>query len=434
MVSQEIQEKFLNALKEEVNPRSFNSWFRPLKLLRIEGGQVELAVPSSFFADWLKENYMGLLKGKMEALLGHRVELTFTVVPQIQASLPLEARPIPADRPELNPRYTFESFVVGPSNQLAHAASLAVAERPAEAYNPLFIYGGVGLGKTHLLNAIGHKMLEVEGRRIYYLSSEAFTNQLINSIRLDRMTQFRERFRGCDALLIDDIQFLSGKERTQEEFFHTFNALYESGKQIVISSDRTPKEIPALEERVRSRFEWGLIADIQPPETETKVAIIKKKAEVEGVQLPDEVAFFLASSINTNIRELEGALIRLGAISSLTRRPISLSMAQEVLKDLVADSTRPVSMAQIVKVVADFYNLKVADLKSNRRLKAIAHARQVAMYLARQLTNSSFPDIGREFGDKDHSTVIHSVRKVEAQIRKDARFKKEVEGLMASLK
>jgi chromosomal replication initiator protein len=323
----------------------------------------------------------------------------------------------------LNPRYTFDTFIVGSSNQFAHAACRAVAEVPSRSYNPLFIYGGVGLGKTHLMHAVGHYVLQHDRNlKLTYISSERFMNEMINAVRYDRVLDFRERYRSVDVLLVDDIQFLAGKEGTQTEFFHTFNALYDSQKQIVLSSDCPPHEIPALEERLRSRFEWGLTADIQSPDLETKVAILKKKAETEAVPLPDNVAMYIAGKIKSNIRELEGSLIRLIAYASLTGQEISLQLAQEVLKNILDHEQRAVTIEIIQKFVADYYNLRMVDLKSRNNSKSVAKPRQIAMYLCKSLTHASLPEIGRSFGGKHHSTVIHSIRKVDAQRRKDSDF------------
>jgi chromosomal replication initiator protein len=323
----------------------------------------------------------------------------------------------------LNPRYTFDTFIVGSSNQFAHAACRAVAELPSRSYNPLYIYGGVGLGKTHLMHAVGHYVLQHDRNlKLTYISSERFMNEMINAVRYDRVIDFRERYRSVDLLLVDDIQFLAGKEGTQTEFFHTFNALYDSQKQIVLSSDCPPHEIPALEERLRSRFEWGLIADIQSPDLETKIAILKKKAETEAVPLPDDVAIYIAGRIKSNIRELEGSLIRLIAYASLTGQEISLSLAQEVLKNILDHDARAVTIEIIQKYVADYYNLKLVELKSRNNSKSVAMPRQIAMYLCKSLTHASLPEIGRSFGGKHHSTVIHSIRKVEDHRKRDADF------------
>jgi chromosomal replication initiator protein len=334
----------------------------------------------------------------------------------------------------LNPSYTFEAFVVGSSNQFAHAAALAVANLPAKNYNPLFIYGGVGLGKTHLINAIGNHIVQNDPTAsVCYLSSEKFTNELINCLRYEKMTDFRNKYRNKDVLLVDDIQFLGGKERTQEEFFHTFNALYDSHKQIVITSDKLPKEIPGLEERLRSRISWGLIADIQPPDIETKVAILCKKAEMYNIPLANDVGLFLASHLGSNIRELEGALTRLRAFASLTGSDITMAMTKETLEDLLNERQKMISIDEIQKTVASHYNIKVSDLKSSRKLKIYAVPRQIGMYLSRTLTKSSFPEIGAKFGGKDHSTVIHAFRHVEKRMTEDREMKKVIETLIHEL-
>jgi chromosomal replication initiator protein len=335
----------------------------------------------------------------------------------------------------LNPRYTFETFIVGPSNQFAHAACRAVAEAPSGSYNPLFIYGGVGLGKTHLMHAIGHYVLQHDpGLRLTYISSERFMNEMINALRYERILDFRERYRSVDVLLVDDIQFVSGKEGTQTEFFHTFNALHDAQKQIVLSSDRPPQEITNLEERLRSRFEWGLIADIQPPDVETKAAILKRKAEAEMTPLPDDVAMFIANRTKSNIRELEGALIRLVAYASLTGKPLSIDLARQVLRNVIDQADKAVSIDGIQKYVADYYSLKIIDLKSRNNSKSIAMPRQVAMYLCKALTHASLPEIGKSFGGKHHSTVIHSINKIEDLRKNDAVFNKQIESFLESLR
>ncbi|GAM08498.1 chromosomal replication initiator protein DnaA [Geobacter sp. OR-1] len=334
----------------------------------------------------------------------------------------------------MNPKYTFEKFVCGSSNQFAYAASQAVANNPATNYNPLFIYGGVGLGKTHLLIAIGNQILATnKSARICYYTSEKFMNEMINSLRHKKMDDFRNKFRKADVLLIDDIQFMANKPATQEEFFHTFNSLYESHKQIVLTSDKFPKEIPELEERLRSRFEWGLIADIQPPDTETKSAILKKKAEFDGILLPDDVALFLSSSSASNVRELEGMLVRLGAYSSLTNSKITLTMAKEVLKDIIVDKSKDISIEYIQKAVADHFQLKISDLKSDKRIKTLVVPRQIAIFICRELTKASYPEIGDKFGGKDHSTVIHSVKKIEKLLGQDHEIRNTIEIIRRSL-
>ena len=335
----------------------------------------------------------------------------------------------------LNPRYTFDTFIVGPSNQFAHAASRAVAEAPSRSYNPLFIYGGVGLGKTHLMHAVGQYVLQHDaGLKLTYISSERFMNEMINALRFDRILDFRERYRSVDILLVDDIQFVSGKEGTQTEFFHTFNALYDAQKQIVLSSDRPPHEIPALEERLRSRFEWGLIADIQAPDIETKIAILKRKAEAELVPLPDNVAMYIAGRIKSNIRELEGSLIRLIAYASLTGREISLELAQDVLRNVIEQDDRAVTIETIQKFVSDYYQLKVVELKSRNNSKSVAMPRQIAMYLCKGLTHASLPEIGRSFGGKHHSTVIHSIKKIDELRKKDEDFNSLISNFLESFR
>ena len=351
--------------------------------------------------------------------------------PDEAASLEAVALPPLPGSAGLNPRYSFDSFIVGSSNQFAHAACRAVAEAPSRSYNPLFIYGGVGLGKTHLMHAIGQYVLEHDRTlKLTYISSERFMNEMNNALRYDRVLDFRERYRSVDVLLVDDIQFLAGKEGTQTEFFHTFNALYDSQKQIVISSDCPPHEIQSLEERLRSRFEWGLIADIQPPELETKVAILKKKAETEAVPLPDNVAMYIAGKIKSNIRELEGSLIRLIAFASLTGQDITLALAQEVLKNILDHEEKAITIDTIQKFVADRYNLRMVDLRSRNNSKSIAMPRQVAMYLCKALTHASLPEIGRSFGGKHHSTVIHSIRKVEELRKRDSNFNNQISSFL----
>ena len=335
----------------------------------------------------------------------------------------------------LNGKYTFDRFVVGFCNQFAHAAGVAVAEQPAKAYNPFFIYGGVGLGKTHLMHAIGHFIkAKAPQTRLMYLSSEHFMNELINAIRYDKTIQFRDKYRNIDVLLMDDVQFLAGKERTQEEFFHTFNALYDSQKQIVITSDCPPREIPTLEERLHSRFEWGLMADMQPPDVETKVAILREKAKFENVSLPDDVTYFIAKNVKSNVRELEGSLIRLAAYSSLTGERITLPLAQEVLKNLAENNTRVISIEGIQKVVADHYSLKVAELKAKNNSRRVAEPRQMAMFLCRELTDSSLPEIGREFGGKHHTTVLHSIRKIAGLRKSDPKQNNIINKLISSVR
>ena len=432
----------LEKIEKNIDPRTFENWFFPIKLVSMDQETIEIEVPNKFFKDWFYENYLPLIKEAISTFTNKEYTFKFSYSKQKRGSrthnnksLATKASPPLCGSSigdPLNQNYSFENFVVGNSNQFAHAASLAVATNPAKAYNPLFIYGGVGLGKTHLLNAIGN-FITNKSIQICYVSSENFMNELINSIRYDKMAIFREKFRGIEVLLIDDIQFIAGKERTQEEFFHTFNSLYESQKQIVVTSDKFPKEIPSLEERLRSRFEWGLIADIQPPETETKIAILKNKACSNNIPLPDDVAFFLAENIKTNIRELEGSLIRIGAFASLTESEINLNIAKEVLKEIISNKNKEVNIDTIQKAVAYFFKIKVSDLNSNKKLKIFTLPRQIAMYLSRKLTNHSFPEIGVSFGGKDHSTVIYAVNKIDKQIESDSSIKEAVNSIKAKL-
>ncbi|MEI8191855.1 MAG: chromosomal replication initiator protein DnaA, partial [candidate division NC10 bacterium] len=419
---QEVWEEALAVIRSRISRQSFEAWFRPLTLGKLEENRLQILLPNRFFKEWFEEHYLGLLRSALEDLLFNKVEIKL-LLPDTDAATPNQTSEEPHERraprrpresgAQLNPRYTFDSFVVGTSNQFAHAACMAVGEQLAKTYNPLFIYGGVGLGKTHLLHAIGHHARQRDPRiRVSYVSSEKFTNDLINSIRFDATVEFRNRYRSLDLLLIDDIQFIAGKERTQEEFFHTFNDLYDASKQIVVSSDRVPREIPTLEERLRSRFEWGLIADIQAPDLETKAAILRKKAQAQGVRLPDEVSLFIAKHVKSSIRELEGSLVRLAAQASFTHQEITLELAQEVLRELTAEQQRVPTISSIQKAVAAFYGARVDDRRSRGRNKSIVLPRQVAMYLCRQIVKASLPDIGEGFGGKDHSTVIHSCEKV----------------------
>ena len=437
-------------LELNLSPQHFSTWIKPLKLVKIEQDMVYLEVPNRFVLDWVKENYSKLIQKNLSDLSAVSYRLHFDVSNQVVAQIP-KTTPV-VDTPvavvanknivnktnsadlNLNRKYTFEEFVAGSSNQFAYAAAMAVANNPATTYNPLFIYGGVGLGKTHLVNAIGNAILKKSPQmRICYYTSEKFMNELINSLRYNRMDEFRNKFRSMDVLLIDDIQFIAGKERTQEEFFHTFNALYDSHKQIIVTSDKFPKDIPGLEERLRSRFEWGLIADIQAPDVETKMAILKMKAEQNSINLPEDVAQFLANSICNNVRELEGYLIRIGAYASLTSVPISLEMARDVLKDILIERNRELTVEEIVKKVSLHFNIKISDIKSAKRLKAVVLPRQIAMYISRQLTSSSYPEIGDRFGGKDHSTIIHAIRKIEKLMEEDFQLKSTIENLKKEL-
>lgn len=411
-------------IQGKVPKQVYDTWFTPIHLERIEGSTAQLAVPNKFFGDWLSQHYGPLLAEAISHTRGGEETTITFVISQKQTQKQSEAggdtsttgRQTTGVKPKrgmlLNPKYSFKNFVVGAGNQFAHAACMAVAEQPAKAYNPLFIYGQTGLGKTHLLNAIGNYVAERSDLRIAYLTTEQFTNEVINSIRYDKMPDLRKRYRHIDMLMIDDIHFLAGKERTQEEFFHTFNALYEAHKQLVLSSDRFPKDMPDIEERLRSRFEWGLIADLQPPDVETRIAILRKKSEDEGVTLPEDVIQFLATTMKSNIRELEGSLVRLSAYASLTGQTITLEMAKNVLRDLIGSKKKIVSMDDIQETVGARFHVKITDLKSRRRSKTLVHPRQIAMYLCRELTDSSYPEIGRQFGGKDHTTIIHACKQV----------------------
>jgi len=415
----------LQKIEAKVNRHSFATWFRPTGFVTMQDSSLVVRVPNPQFKDWLTKNYFSIIQEALSELGHAQLAVVFECDPETspapETSLGADRDPLPTA--SLNPKYTFDTFVVGASNQFAHAAARAVAEIPSKSYNPLFIYGGVGLGKTHLMHAIGH-YIQARNRQLLltYISSDRFINEMINAIRFDRLPAFRQKYRNADVLLVDDIQFIAGKDRTQEEFFHIFNALHDSQKQIVISSDCPPRQIPTLEERLHSRFEWGLIADIQPPDIETKVAILRKKAEAERVEIPENVALFIASKVRTNIRELEGSLIRLIAYASLTGRDIDLSLAQEVLRDLLRTEEKAVTIEMIQKFVADHYNVKLTELKAKNNSKAVAVPRQIAMYLSKTLTAASLPEIGKGFGGKHHSTVIHSVRKIDGLRKRDPDF------------
>jgi chromosomal replication initiator protein len=436
-------DKILQHLERRVNPHSFSTWFRPTRQETIENGKLVVRVPTRLFRKRLTETYGSLLEAVLVevGLPETRLEFLCTdnggtqqAAPGANASAVAQGKlDFDAVDHQLNPKYTFERFVVGASNQFAHAAAQAVAEQPSKSYNPLYLYGGVGMGKTHLMQAIGHLVKRRQPTlRLTYISAEKFTNEVINSLRFDRMTSFRDRFRTVDVLLVDDIQFIAGKERTQEEFFHTFNALYDQQKQIVLSSDCPPKEISAIEERLRSRFEWGLIADIQPPDLETKIAILQKKAENERVTLPDDVAEFIARSIKSNVRELEGALIRLIAYSSLTGGEVNLPTAQEVLRNIIDTQEKKVTIELIQKRVGEQFGLRPQDLKLRSNSKSIAYPRQIAMYLAKQLTQASLPEIGRQFGGKHHTTVLHSINKIDSLRRSDKELSRTLSRLLDS--
>lgn len=434
-----VWQEVLQYIQGKVPKQVYDTWFIPVYLDRIENSTAHIGVPNKFFGEWLDAHYGSLLAEAITTARGGLTTVTFTVrekiptrqtEPQSISNEPRGVTPPKARRGiQLNPKYTFKSFVVGAGNQFANAACMAVAEQPGQTYNPLFIYGGVGLGKTHLLNAIGNHVAEKSDLRIAYLTTEQFTNEVINSIRYDKMVDLRKRYRHIDMLMIDDIQFLVGKERTQEEFFHTFNALYEGHKQIVLSSDRFPKDMPDIEERLRSRFEWGLIADLQPPDVETRIAILRKKSEDEGVTLPEDVIQFLSITMKNNIRELEGSLVRLRAYASLTGQVITLDLARSVLRDLIGDKKKVVAMDDIQEAVCAQFHVKMTELKSRRRSKTLVYPRQIAMYLCRELTDASYPEIGRQFGGKDHTTIIHACRQVAKAREADTNMQTTIEAL-----
>ena len=437
-MTENVWDAILSRVETKINRHSYHTWFKPTALVEERPERLTVRVPDGHFRDWLTKHYTGIISDAAAEIHRAGVRIDFVISDDAP---PDEVAPdlprLPAAQPPqgmLSPRYTFDKFVVGPSNQFAHAAAMAVAEAPSRSYNPLFIYGAVGLGKTHLMHAIGQFLLVKSPHlKLNYISSERFMNEMINAVRRERILEFRERYRSMDILLVDDIQFLAGKEGTQTEFFHTFNSLYDAQKQIVISSDCPASEIPALEDRLRSRFAWGLIADIQPPDLETKVAILKKKAWAEHVPLPDDVALYIAGRIKSNIRELESSLIRLIAYASLTNLEISLPVAKEVLRDLI-DRPEAITIDMIQKSVANHYKLRIADLKSRNRSKAVALPRQVAMYLSKSLTGASLPQIGKSFGGKNHATVIHSIRKVEDLRKRDRDFNKLVNSLLESFR
>jgi chromosomal replication initiator protein len=482
-VENRLWNDILLAVEKRLNRQSFDTWIRPIHFEGFDKAShvLHLRAPNHVVKDWVSSNYSDVIDASLSELNLSEYQLDWTIEEDPKSSstskieegndlgsLDIGERAVPSSSKgspsslfslleaaesdgltpgattfvdieplenSLNPKCSFQTFVVGSCNQFAHAAALAVAEAPGKTYNPLYVYGGVGLGKTHLMHAIGHAIKERNRYlRLSYISAERFMNELINAIRYDKTQTFREKYRSIDVLLMDDIQFMAGKERTQEEFFHTFNALYDGQKQIVITSDCPPREIPTLEERLHSRFEWGLIADIEPPDLETKVAILKRKADLDGVVLPDDVAFFIASKVKSNIRELEGSLVRLIAISSLRGLPISKMLAQDAIRN-IAEDDQPVGITieQIQRTVAAHYKLRVEDLKSKNNSRQIAVPRQVAMYLCKRLTKHSFPEIGRDFGGKHHTTVIHSVEKIEALVSKDQNFHRVVSDIMDNL-
>ncbi len=431
----------LDQLKEKIRCKisdlNYNTWFRPILDATVKDGTFVLVVPNKFVADWINDYYNDVIRQELFGITQNNYRLGFEISPEVgaQPALADARQPLPSAPPQkaktveqLNTKYSFDRFVVGSSNQFAHAACKAVADLPGGHYNPLFLYGGVGLGKTHLLHAVG---LQAAGAhpelQVIYVSAEKFMNELINALRYERMPEFRKKYRDrCDILLIDDIQFIAGKERTQEEFFHTFNTLHESQRQIVVTSDKLPRDIHGIEERLRSRFEWGLIADIGAPDLETRIAILRKKAEAQNLSCPDDVAMFLASSIKSNVRELEGSLIRINAFASLTGAPVTLDLAREIIGNIAQERENSCTIESVQKVVAEFYKINISDMKSPRRVKTLAYPRQVAMYLCKKHVHSSFPEIGNKFGGKDHTTVMHACRKIERLLESDVVLQNDI--------
>ncbi|CDQ37852.1 MULTISPECIES: chromosomal replication initiator protein DnaA [Virgibacillus] len=441
---QEIWIATLERIEEKISKPSFDTWLKNTKAETIENNTLIVSAPNEFARDWLENQYTRLISEILTEITGSEIVAKF-IIPNTNTSID-EIEQTPKQKPPtndnegpksmLNSKYTFDTFVIGAGNRFAHAASLAVAEAPAQAYNPLFIYGGVGLGKTHLMHAIGHYVRDHNpNAKVVYLSSEKFTNEFINAIMDNKTVNFRNKYRNVDVLLIDDIQFIAGKESTQEEFFHTFNALHDDNKQIIISSDRPPKEIPTLEDRLRSRFEWGLITDITPPDLETRIAILTKKAKAEGLDIPNEVMLYIANQIDTNIRELEGALIRIVAYSSLVNQDIDASLAADALKDIIpSNKPKVITIPSIQETVGAKYNVRLEDFLAKKRTKSIAFPRQIAMYLSREMTDASLPKIGEEFGGRDHTTVIHAHEKVSKLMEKDTQLAKELEEIKEQLK
>lgn len=447
---EELWNKILKVIKKELRPQAYNSWFSQTKVDKFDDNKLVISTPGEFCKDWLEKHYTGFIKDIFKRTIGSddNLKIEFRTADQ-KFSAPAHSTPNPKKTTKksvpfskdnklvLTPKYTFYNFVVGNGNRFAHAACLAVAQSPAKSYNPLFVYGEVGLGKTHLIQAIANHIMQHSDKtkiKVLYISSEKFTNELINSIKDGSTAAFREKYRSVDVLLIDDIQFLVGKERTQEEFFHTFNTLYDSNKQIVITSDRPPKDIPTLENRLISRFEWGLLTDIQPPDFETRIAILRKKAQVENLNVPAEVIDFIAEKIPSNIRQLEGALTKLTAFSTLTKKELSISLAQDILKDIIPLENKKISVGQIQKAVTDYYTIKVNSLLSKKRTKDIVLARQVAIYLSRELTDLSLTSIGEAFGRRDHTTIIHSYNKIKNKIKKDKGFKNIIDNLILDIR
>ncbi len=453
-------EPLLNELKKEIGDSNFNIWFNPADI-SLNDNTLIFSVPNKFFKDIINESYREIIlniwknlnngenlnmiynineasennfAGKNNNIAGNVNLAPVNIKTEVKEKNTENKKSLKKEYLNINEKYTFENFVIGSGNQFAHAASIAVANLPGQTYNPMFIYSDVGLGKTHLLNAIANKIIKEKNLNVYLVSSEKFTNEMITSIRDDKMVDFRNRYRNVDVLLIDDIQFIAGKERTQEEFFYTFNALYENQKQIVVSSDKIPKDIISLEERIRSRFEWGLIADIQPPDFETRVAILKKKAILNNINFPDEVINLLANKINSNIRELEGAMIKISAYSSFTGKPIDIDIAIEATSNLLKENEKVITAENVIKSVCNYFNIKIADIKSNKKLKEFVEPRQIAMYLIRTYTELSFPEIGDKFGGKDHSSIIYAVNKVKKNLKNNEGLEKTLNNIIKIIK
>lgn len=437
MTQDDVWKRASEQIAEKVGNSLFELWFKPMRLLQLKEQTAAIEIPNRFFREWIEDSFPGMVSEVLGKILGYTVAVKYRTAEAEDAALRrldsrLESRrtKLASRGIYLNPRYRFDTFVVGPSNQFAHAAAKRVGENPGYAYNPLFIYGGVGLGKTHLMNSIGNAIVDRSPDMVvYYVSAEGFTNEVVSSIRHERMGEFKEKYRNVDVLLVDDIQFIANKTTTQEEFFHTFNSLYEKQRQIVISSDRPPLEISDITDRLRSRFSMGLIADIQAPEVETKLAILYKKASLERLTIPEDVAYFIATRVKSNIREMEGCLIKLGAHGSLTNMPIDLTMAKLVLKDLIVEEERPITIESILKAVCEYFGVKHQDLRAKKRTREVANARQIAMYLAKQFTNLSLTEIGGAFGGKDHSTVIYACRQIEEKRAKDENLNKSIENV-----
>ncbi|MFS0559138.1 chromosomal replication initiator protein DnaA [Terribacillus sp. 179-K 1B1 HS] len=443
---QDLWKTTLQAIEKRISKPSFDTWLKNTQAYALEEDTLIIKAPNEFARDWLESSYSSLIGDTLYEVTGNRLQTKF-IIPEFQQEEEVIRQPKPqkpaandtlieSPKSMLNSKYTFDTFVIGSGNRFAHAASLAVAEAPAKAYNPLFIYGGVGLGKTHLMHGIGHYVSDHNpNAKVVYLSSEKFTNEFINAIRDNKTAEFRAKYRNIDVLLIDDIQFLAGKEQTQEEFFHTFNALHEENKQIIISSDRPPKEIPTLEDRLRSRFEWGLITDITPPDLETRIAILRKKAKAEGLDIPNEVMLYIANQIDTNIRELEGALIRVVAYSSLINSDIDASLAADALKNIIPSSKpKVITIHAIQEQVGERYNVRLEEFSAKKRTKAIAFPRQIAMFLSRELTDFSLPKIGEEFGGRDHTTVIHAHEKISKLLSQDEELQRDIDEIKERLK